>query len=1050
MKVCFFSLMSLVLSFASTGQTQREPWQDHQVFAINKEPGHATLFPFRTEQAALIGNKEQSRHFMLLNGIWQFDWQKSPANRPLGFEQPDFDDSHWGTIPVPANWEIEGYGHPIYLDERFPFTTTWPDAPRDHNPIGSYRKQFTLPKHWQNKQVFIHIGAAKSSLDIWLNGKKVGFSQGSKTPAEFNLTPYLNQGSNLLALQLRRWSDASYLESQDMLRISGIERDVYLYTTEQQHIFDFFAKPELGPDFRQGKLSVAVDIANYQPQSSKHSVEIKLFDPRQEMQQVLYAKQDLKLKSTAKSKLTTVTLTETLMQPALWSAEQPNLYTLIINLKDKHGKVIESVKQDIGFRHIEIKNSQLLVNGQAIYIKGVDRHETSPYHGHVVDRASMEQDIKLMKQFNINAVRSSHYPNDPYWYQLTDKYGLYVIDEANIESHPLAINSKTQLGNEMSWLPAHLDRTQRMFERDKNHPSIIIWSLGNEAGEGKIFAATYDWLKQQNDSRPVQYEPAGTADYTDIFAPMYPSIERLEKYAKSKPTKPGIMIEYAHAMGNSVGNLKDYWQLIKRYPSLQGGFIWDWVDQSLIYTNEQGQQYFAYGKDFHPDLPTDGNFLNNGLMNPLRQPHPHAYEVKKVYQNVTIHDIDKQKGIFELSNDFFFTNLAQFNLSWRIEQNGLVVHQRQQALPDIPAQAKQQIKLDLPELVNNKDTLLTLSIVLREQTALLPLAHEIAYEQFTLNQVDNRQIVDAHFGLPPATKLAQLQRSEHAITLRNNSTVLTFNPKTGWLESYQHNNQELLNQALMANFWRAPTDNDLGNQLPKRAAIWQSAAAKLKLVKLAAKGNTVTALYQAGNFDGQYQVNYQLNDNGELEVQASLSIAPNQTLAKLPKFGMQLVANGQFNNISWYGKGPHETYWDRQTGAKVSLYRKPVLEQIEHYIRPQENANKTQVRWASLKNKAGKGFVVFGKEHLNVSAWPYLLSDIDFISGVDGSASASGLVPVTSKHATDVPIRDLVTLNIDHQQMGVGGDTSWGRLVHPQYTIPAQDMSYQFTIRPID
>ena len=584
----------------------------------------------------------------------------------------------------------------------------------------------------------------------------------------------------------------------------------------------------------------------------------------------------------------------------------------------------------------------------------------------------------------------------------------------------------------------------------KNHPSIIIWSLGNEAGEGKVFEATYRWLKERDASRPVQYEPAGTAYYTDIFAPMYPSIERLESYAKSKPTRPGIMIEYAHAMGNSVGNLQDYWKVIEKYPSLQGGFIWDWVDQSLIYKNEHGQEYFAYGKDFHPDLPTDGNFLNNGLVNPLRVPHPHAYEVKKVYQNVKLNAVDLNKGKFELFNGYFFTDLSEFNLLWKVQQNGITVFSKEGALPNIAPQSSKEISLDLPNDLNwNKELFITLSVVLREQTALLPLKHEVAFEQFKLNSTKIDSIVQQTFSnLTEGNPYKELNSTSELI-LENSHTKIAFDKKSGWMSSYQYKGVELIKEPLRANFWRAPTDNDLGNQMPKWASIWQTAAEKLRLVKFNNKNNEVTAEYSSANFEGRYVVNYQITQAGEVKVNAKLIFAKNQKLANLPKFGMQLLTFKKYKNLNWYGKGPHETYWDRKTGAQISWYKKPVREQIEHYIRPQENANKTEVRWASLTDDNGKGLLVYGEQALNISAWPYRQSDIDFVIGKDGSNSASGLVPVTTKKAIDVPMRDLVTLNIDHKQMGVGGDTSWGRLVHPEYTITAKDIEYSFTMRPI-
>ena len=1040
--------IALVLSIHTSAKAKSlEPWENHQVFSVNKEAPHATKFSFKSKQAALINDKSNSSNYMLLNGLWKFNWQRSPKNKPKGFELNNFDDTNWSVIPVPGNWETEGFGYPIYLDERFPFTTTWPNVPKEYNPIGSYRKPFTLPKAWQDKQIFLHIGAAKSSLDVWLNGKKVGFSQGAKTPAEFDITKFV-QSENLLALQIRRWTDASYLESQDMLRISGIERDVYLYATPKQHIFDLHAKPRLSKNFNKGELTVDIDVKNFAKTNSEHIVEIQLLDPFNDMKPLLSEQSKVKIKANSS---TAVSLNGTIKSPNLWSAETPNLYALLVNLKDEQGNIVESTRTDIGFRHVEVVNSQLTVNGKAITIRGVDRHETDPQHGHVVTKASMEQDIKLMKAFNINAVRSSHYPNDPYWYELTDKYGLYVIDEANIESHPLAIDKKTQLGNEMSWLPAHLDRTQRMFERDKNHPSIIIWSLGNEAGEGKVFEATYQWLKENDDSRLVQYEPAGEEHYTDVFAPMYPSIERLVKYAKSNPTRPAIMIEYAHAMGNSVGNLKDYWQVIEKYDVLQGGFIWDWVDQSLEYTNEDGVKYWAYGKDFHPDLPTDGNFLNNGLMNPNREPHPHAFEVKKVYQAIRFHQLAENSTDFSIENRYDFIDIAQYDLHWKIEADGKLFSQGQQAIPSVKPSKKATLSLKLPALPasDNKEYFITLSAVLAKPQGLLPTGHELAFEQFKLPVA-----LSSSPKLITDKVMKKTSESANKLTFSNKFTTISFNKKTGWLSHYDYQGESLLLSPLKANFWRAPTDNDLGNGMQNWAGIWQTANDKLRLSSFTSKkvnqGFDVSASYKSSDFSGGYQVKYSIRDNGQIKVSVKLTIAPGQKLPNLPRLGMQLAMPGEFKQMSWFGRGPHESYADRKTSAAISLYKGLVKDQIHHYARPQENANKTDVRWMALKNSQGLGLLAVGEKTLNTSAWPYKQSDIDFINGKDGSESASGLVPVTTKHGAEVPIRDLVTVNIDHKQMGVGGDTSWGRLVHKQYTIPAKDYHYSFTLIPFN
>lgn len=1017
-----------------------EPWEDHTVFGINKLPPHATLFPFSSREAALASEPKSSGNFLMLNGLWSFDWQRSPGDRPNGFERWDYDVSDWAKIKVPSNWEVEGYGYPIYLDERYPFEADWPKVPTDYNPIGSYRRTFKLPEAWKGKQVILHVGAAKSSLDVWLNGEKVGFSQGSKTPAEFNLTPYLVQGENLVAFQIRRWTDASYLESQDMLRISGIERDVYLYATPKQHIFDFHAKPTLSADYAQGLFELEVTLADYST-TGVGKVGYELLDPANKMQPVLSGEADI-----AASEATV--LRGTFQQPRLWSAETPNLYTLLITLFDEEGQTLEVLRDEIGFRRIEISNGQLRVNGKAISIRGVDRHETDPRTGHVVSRELMEKDIRLMKQFNVNAVRSSHYPNDPYWYDLTDKYGLYVIDEANIESHPLAIHEETQLGNEMSWLPAHIERTRRMFERDKNHPSIIIWSLGNEAGEGKVFEETYRWLKQHDDTRPVQYEPAGTDDYTDIYAPMYPPIDRLVRYAETNPNRPAIMIEYAHAMGNSVGNLQDYWDAIEKYGVLQGGFIWDWVEQSLEYTNEQGVKYWAYGKDFHPDLPTDGNFLNNGLMNPDRLPHPHAFEVKKVYQPLTFGMIDRDEGLFSVKNKFDFINTRKFDLHWQLEADGMLIHEGYIQMPSVSPGETGEVSIDLagqlPE--DGREVFVTLMAKTRSSDPLIPIGHEVAFGQF---QLVEKTWAEAETVFPERFDVSE---NENTVSFLSGNTVITFDKTTGWLTAYDIHGHALLKQPLKPNFWRAPTDNDLGNNMQEWAAVWQTAASRLRLKTFTVDDVSglfqVNASYELPDMDGELLLTYRLRRDGAIEVMNDLILADGQALPKLPRYGMQLVMPEGYVFQHWFGRGPHESYADRKTSARISQYRKDVRQNDHHYTRPQENGNLTDVRWMALADSHGYGLLAVGEHPLSTSAWPYLQSDIDFAVG-DGTESASGLVPVTSKHAIDVPIRDLVTVNIDRRQMGVGGDTSWGRLVHEEYTIPAKSYSYRFMLLPL-
>ena len=1026
---------------AFTAPTEaNEPWEDHTIFGLNKLPAHATLFPFSSREAALAEEPESSGNFLMLNGLWSFDWQRSPRDKPDGFERLDYNASRWGKIKVPGHWEAEGYGYPVYLDERYPFEADWPKVPTDYNPVGSYRRTFELPEAWTGKQVILHVGAARSSLDVWLNGEKAGFSQGSKTPAEFNLTPYLRQGENLIAFQIRRWTDASYLESQDMLRLSGIERDVYLYATPKQHIFDFHAKPALSADLTQGMFELEVTLADYSA-TGTGKVKYELLDPANQMRPVLSGKKDV-----AASGVTV--LTGILQHPRFWSAETPHLYTLLITLFDEEGQTLEVLRDEVGFRRVEISGGQLKVNGKAITIRGVNRHETDPRTGHVVSKELMEKDIRLMKQFNINAVRSSHYPNNPYWYDLTDKYGLYVIDEANIESHPLAIDEATQLGNEISWLPAHMERTKRMFERDKNHPSIIIWSLGNEAGEGRIFEETYRWLKRHDDTRPVQYGPAGTQSYTDIYAPMYPPIERLVRYAEINPDRPAIMIEYAHAMGNSVGNLQDYWNVIEQYDVLQGGFIWDWVDQSLEYTNEHGVKYWAYGKDFHPDLPTDGNFLNNGLMNPDRIPHPHAFEVKKVYQPITFGLVEKKTRRFAIKNRFDFINVQKFDLHWQLEADGVSVRDGYIRMPSVAPGEIGEVIIDpggsLPE--DSREIFVTLSARTRVADPLIPIGYEVAFGQF---QLTKKARVAAE---TVSAERVSVSENENEISFSSRNTSFTFDKNTGWLTKYVFQGRTLLEQPLKPNFWRAPTDNDLGNNMQEWAAVWQTAASRLRLTDFkASKGDglfQVNTSHALPDMEGELLLIYRLKGNGALEVKNELILADGQKLPNLPRYGMQFVMPEGYVFQRWFGRGPHESYADRKTSARISRYRKDIRQNDHHYTRPQENGNLTDVRWMALLNEKGFGLLAVGEQPLSTSAWPYLQADIDFAVG-DGVESASGLVPVTRKHGIDVPVRNLTTVNIDHRQMGVGGDTSWGRMVHEQYTIPARSYSYRFMLLPL-
>ncbi len=1023
---CFATIISSCNQEKLTPIAAQKNHYNHQLFEENKLAPRATFFAFESKD---IENKENSNRFYSLNGDWKFNWVKAPKKRPTTFQNINYDDSDWKTIPVPANWEVEGYGHPIYLDERYPFTTQWPDAPTDYNPVGTYRKEITLDKEFLSQDIVLHFAGAKSAMYVYINGEYVGYSQGSKTPAEFNITKYLKEGKNLIALQMFRWSDASYLESQDMLRMSGIERDVYLYSRPKVFISDYHAKTTLDDSYANGIFNGTISITNNTDTDVSKELTIILqnnFRGTQQLKIPANTSIDFKVNKTIKNVKS-------------WSAEIPNLYDLQISLDDQF------IKNKIGFKRVEIKNSQVLINGKPIYIRGVDRHETDPFTGHVVSKESMEKDIQLMKQNNINAVRSAHYPNDPYWLDLCDKYGLYVVDEANIESHPLAIDKNTQIGNEMSWLPAHMMRTKRMYYRDRNHASIYSWSLGNEAGEGEIFRTTYKWLKAQDNNRIVQYEPAGKEDYTDLYCPMYPKPEYLTKHGKSNSDKPSIMIEYAHAMGNSVGNLQDYWNIIEKYDNLQGGFIWDWVDQSLEYKDKKGKPYLAYGHDYHPDLPTDGNFLNNGLVDPYRNPHPHLSEVKKVYEPVQFQYLGNQT--IKITNKNFFADFSDKEMRFRILKNGKVVFEKQHITIDVKPQSSVNMKFrDIPDMfIPENEYYLEVSLVQKTATALILKGHEIGWDQFALKHGAVVQYMKEN------KNALKIIHSSTEFTIHNKKTELKINGISGEITSWVFEGKEITNQPIRPNFWRPPTDNDLGNGMDKWAKIWQEASYnyKARLIEKPSTKDGYTSFkvdYQLPNDEARVVVNYLLHLSGNLSV--IYSFKPKQKdLPNLPRLGMYLNINKDFNDVSWYGKGPEESYWDRKNGQKLGIYSGKVKEQFHVYSRPQETGNKTDVRWAQVESQNIK-LKTTSQSVFNTSVWPFTMKELDFNSD-EGGISASGLVPVTKKHGADIKIGNSIQWNIDFNQMGVGGDTSWGRLVHKKYTIPAnKTYTYSFTITP--
>ncbi|HAG16144.1 MAG TPA: beta-galactosidase [Bacteroidales bacterium] len=1004
-------------------------WENEKVFGINKEQAHATFYSFPNSSDAMRQEAEHSVNYFSLNGKWKFYWSKFPEARPKNFYLLDFDDRNWNEIPVPSNWELQGYDIPIYVNHPYEWTKK-PNPPfvrHDWNPVGSYRRQFELPKEWENKEIFITFGAVKSAFYLWINGQKVGYSQDSKLPAEFNITKYLKKGKNLLAVEVYRWSDGSYLECQDFWRISGIERDVFLQARPKTFIRDIKAEPFLRNDYSLGILNLKIELQSDKPfLYTDYQAEAQLYK-----HDILLKK--LKLKSSEMGFMDDIQLPF----PDLWSAEQPNLYRLILNLMDKNGKTLESTAIDVGFREVKIAGGQLLVNGKAVLLKGVNRHEHDPKTAHVISRESMLEDVRLMKQFNINAVRTSHYPNDPYWYQLCDQYGLYLIDEANIESHGMGYAPECTLGNNPLWKEAHLDRIRRMMERDKNHPSVIIWSMGNEAGFGENFVAAAAMMRQMDPNRPIHYERAGEDSATDIVCPMYPSLEELKEYAARASDRPLIMCEYAHSMGNSTGNLKEYWDLIESEKHLQGGFIWDWVDQGLERFSEKGEKYYAFGGDFGGDtIPSDNNFCINGLVFPDREIHPALWEVKKVYQNI---DFKLNNTFVHIQNNYFFTNLNAFQFQWQLLEDGEEIGSGD--FSEIDLNPGQSVDIALPMqrdlFAQDVDYVFTITAKTKTDWGLIPKNHEIAWEQFELKSMRGFRFTN----LDKFEKLIHFE-NDKILKINGNDFEFVFSKEQGKLIGWRNKSKNILSKlkGVEFNFWRGMTDNDFGNRFQLRAAVWKNAGENPELLqfdfrKINEKEIRIYTKHSLANGIAVWNTIYIIAANGELNIDNSF-VPLQDSLPELPKLGLTFAIDSSYQQLNWYGRGPIESYWDRKSGAKIGVFSSSVEKQLVNYIRPQENSNHTDTRWFALRDNQGFGLLIAGNSLLNFSAQNYALEDFD---QPDKSKN---------KHSVDIQKRPFVSLDIDIQQTGLGGDDSWGARPHHEYTLWAKPYRYQIRIIP--
>jgi beta-galactosidase len=1012
-------------------------WENSRMIGQNKLAPHATLVPYADPESALKMDASKSPYILSLNGNWKFHWSAVPDERPVDFYLPGFKTSGWKEITVPSNWQLQGYGVPIYTNIVYPFKVDPPrvmsEPPKDYtsyklrNPVGSYRRQFEVPPTWHNRQVFIHFAGVKSAFYLWVNGKKVGYSQDSMTPAEFDITDCLQQGRNTLAVEVYCWSDGSYLEDQDMWRLSGIYRDVFLFSTPKVHLRDFFVKADLDEQYNNADLNIEVQLHNYAPKvSDGYIVEASLIDPADG--KTIW--QDSKnIESIPQGDEAQVGLSGKIKAPKKWTAETPNLYKVLLVLKNKTGKVIEAESCRFGFRKVEIRNGQFLVSGVPVKIKGVNRHEHDPDHGNAIPVSRTIEDILLMKQNNINAVRTSHYPDQPVLYDLCDEYGLYVLDEANVESHGISHHKDILPGSDPNWTDAVVARAAAMVQRDKNHACVVIWSLGNEAGFGKNFAHMADYIRKHDPSRPVHYQY--TNEIADMDSYMYIIPTEVQRRIQEKPNRALLMVEYAHAMGNSTGDLQEYWDVFEKYPSAMGGFIWDWVDQGIWKKAPNGQKFLAYGGDFG-DKPNNGNFCCNGLIAADRKPHPSLCEVKKVYQYIKVTPVDLNKGEVLVHNKYNFLNADFMNVDWeitadgKVEQKGKLVpislapgEKKQIALPVEPFQAK-----------GDKEYFLQVTFSLAKDTSWAKEGHILAWDQI---KVGDGQPAIMQFDVKNMPIVA-CEENTHRVTVNGKDFSVVISKDAGAIESFVYKKTKLLSGPLLPNFWRAPTDNDVGNEMPKTCALWKEAAGKRQVKSVTAKQLSpqsiqVTVDFELPSISSKYKNVYTVYGSGQVVIEAT--IEPKKNLPELPRFGMQMQLPARYNNMSWYGRGPQETYWDRKTGAAVGLWSADIDYDISNYIRPQEYGNKSDVRWMCLIDKNGTGLMIHGIPLVDVSAWPYTIEDLE-----------------KAAHPFELPRRKNITVNIDYKQRGVGGDDSWGKLPHDEYRLFSKPYNYKFCLQP--
>ena len=1024
-------LLTCCLAMCSLAtMAQHDEWKNPEINAVNRAPMHTNYFAYSSSEEAAKADKENSSNFMTLNGIWKFNWVKNADARPTDFYRTDYNDKGWGQMKVPDVWEMNGYGDPIYVNVGYAWRSQYknnpPYVPIENNHVGSYRKEIIIPAEWSGKEIFAHFGSVTSNMYLWVNGKYVGYSEDSKLEAEFNLTKYLKPGKNLIAFQVFRWCDGTYLEDQDFFRYSGVGRNCYLYSRNKKYIQDIRVTPDLDSNYTNGTLNVALNL------NGSGTVELNLTDPAGKS--VATAQDN---GNGQKSVVMDVS------NPEKWTAETPNLYTLTATLKNG-SNTLEVIPVKVGFRKIELKGGQILVNGQPVLFKGADRHEMDPDGGYVVSRERMLQDILRMKQLNINAVRTCHYPDDNLWYDLCDQYGIYVVAEANIESHGMGYGKET-LAKNPSYKKAHMERNQRNVQRGYNHPSIIFWSLGNEAGYGPNFEQCYTWIKNEDKTRAVQYEQAGTNEFTDIFCPMYYDYDACKKYSEGNIDKPLIQCEYAHAMGNSQGGFKEYWDLIRKYPKYQGGFIWDFVDQSNHWKNKDGIDIYGYGGDFNKYDASDNNFNDNGLISPDRRPNPHAHEVGYFYQSIWTTPGDLSKGEIKVYNENFFRDLSAYYMEWQLLANGEVMQTGVVQDLNVAPQQTATLKLNLntEKICPCKELLLNVTYKLKAAETLMPAGSTVAYDQLTIRpytakalELKNQKASNLDIVVPV------IKDNDHNyLIVEGENFIIEFNKHNGYLSRYEADGIQLLNPGaqLTPNFWRAPTDNDYGAGLQHRYAVWKNPGLKLTSLKQSIENEQaiVQAEYEMKAVKGKLFLTYVINNEGAVKVTQKMEAGKEEKVSDMFRFGMQMQMPENFNEVEYYGRGPVENYADRNHSTLIGKYRQTVAEQFYPYIRPQETGTKTDLRWWRVLNISGNGLQFVGDAPFSASALNYSIESLD-----DG-------VQKDQRHSPEVAKAPFTNLCIDKVQMGLGCVNSWGTLPLEKYRVPYQDYEFSFILTPV-